>query len=133
MIETGTEKKGLRSGVPTSSPVIPNRRRSICMRRWRNPANLGSHVYMAAAAAVAAGDREMGEWEVDEILSRPPGFAMEEWLETSPMTDAGQIWRLTTTLGSLGLRGPRACGVRGRFQRLGKIRIGIRQMSAPGR
>lgn len=68
----------------------------------RNPVNLEAHVYMAAAA-VAAGDRETGEWEVDEILSLQPGFVMAEWLQTYPMTDPGQIRRLTAALGSVGL------------------------------
>jgi TolB-like protein/DNA-binding winged helix-turn-helix (wHTH) protein len=68
----------------------------------RNPANLEAHVYMAAVA-VASGDRETGEWEVAEILSLQPGFAMKDWLATYPMTDSDQIAQLTAALASLGL------------------------------
>ncbi|MDD3448446.1 MAG: winged helix-turn-helix domain-containing protein [Gammaproteobacteria bacterium] len=68
----------------------------------RNPANLEAHVYLAAAAA-ARGDRETGEWEVDEILALRPGFDTEAWLATYPMTAAGQIRKLSAALASLGL------------------------------
>ncbi|MEJ2344823.1 MAG: winged helix-turn-helix domain-containing protein [Gammaproteobacteria bacterium] len=68
----------------------------------RNPANLEAHVYMAAVA-VAAGDRETAQWEVAEIQSLQPDFAMRDWLATYPMTDADQIAQLTAALTSLGL------------------------------
>ncbi|RCX26515.1 winged helix-turn-helix domain-containing protein [Thioalbus denitrificans] len=68
----------------------------------RNPANLEAHVYLAAAAT-ARDDVETGEWEVDEILALQPGFDTEAWLATYPMTDAGQIRKLSAALASLGL------------------------------
>ncbi len=51
----------------------------------RNPDDLETHVYLAAAL-VADGNRAAAEWEVDEIRSRDADFSMRRWLETYPLT-----------------------------------------------
>jgi DNA-binding winged helix-turn-helix (wHTH) protein/TolB-like protein len=68
----------------------------------RNPANLEAHVYLAATL-LDSGDRDGAEWETEEIRTLAPDFSIRTWLDTYPMTDAEQIERLTTALGSLNL------------------------------
>lgn len=68
----------------------------------RNPANLETHVYLAATSIVA-GDRETAGWEREEIRSLQPDFSTSKWLRNYPMVDASQKRRLTALLGELGL------------------------------
>jgi DNA-binding winged helix-turn-helix (wHTH) protein/TolB-like protein/Flp pilus assembly protein TadD len=67
----------------------------------RNPANLEAHVYLAATLSRAA-DPDAA-WEAEEIRSLQPGFKIGSWLDTYPMTDAGQKAQLVAALGALGL------------------------------
>jgi DNA-binding winged helix-turn-helix (wHTH) protein/TolB-like protein len=68
----------------------------------RNPADVETRVYLAAAL-VAAGDHRAAKWEGDEIRSLEPGFSMRHWLETYPMTSARQRQRLLTLLADVDL------------------------------
>ncbi|MDQ3447329.1 MAG: hypothetical protein M3496_14425 [Pseudomonadota bacterium] len=43
------------------------------------------------------------KWEVDEIRSLAPDFSIGKWLETYPMTDAGQKQRLVGLAAAAGL------------------------------
>ena len=67
----------------------------------RNPANLEARVYLAATLSRAA-DPDAA-WEAEEIRSLQPGFKIRRWLDTYPMTDAGQIAQLVAAVGALGL------------------------------
>ena len=67
----------------------------------RNPANLETHVFMAAWH-VMAGDQAAASWEAEEIRTLQPGFSSRGWLETYPMTDAAQKAKLMQVLGKLG-------------------------------
>src|SRR4029450_12594534 len=66
----------------------------------RNPANLESHVYMAALH-VPAGDKAAAAWEAEEIRALRPGFSIHDWLNTYPMTDVTQQTKLVQALGAL--------------------------------
>jgi tetratricopeptide (TPR) repeat protein len=68
----------------------------------RNPADVETRVYLAAALA-AAGERQAAKWEGDEIRSLEPGFSMRRWLETYPMTSTQQRQRLLTLLAEVNL------------------------------
>ncbi len=68
----------------------------------RNPVDIESHVYLAAAL-VAAGDLPAATWEADEIRKLAPGFSIHRWLETYPMTSARQTKRLQGLVASLAL------------------------------
>jgi DNA-binding winged helix-turn-helix (wHTH) protein/TolB-like protein/Tfp pilus assembly protein PilF len=63
----------------------------------RNPADVETHVYVAAAL-VAAGESRAAKWEADEIRSLNPDFSTRQWLETYPMTSVPQKERLLTLL-----------------------------------
>ncbi|MEP7083669.1 MAG: tetratricopeptide repeat protein, partial [Betaproteobacteria bacterium] len=67
----------------------------------RNPANLESHVYMAALH-VLAGDRGAAVWEAEEIRALRPGFSIRGWLDTNPLTDAVLKAKLVQALVGLG-------------------------------
>ena len=67
----------------------------------RNPEDVETHVYLAAALA-AAGDHRAAKWEGNEIRSLEPGFSMPHWLETYPMTNVPQRQRLLTLLADVG-------------------------------
>jgi hypothetical protein len=67
----------------------------------RNPANLEARVYLAATLSRAA-DPDAA-WEAEEIRSLQPGFEIRRWLDTYPMTDAGQTAQLVAALDALGL------------------------------
>ena len=69
----------------------------------RNPADLESRVFMAAAEA-AAGDRAAAEWEAEEVRALAPDFAVERWLEAYPLASAAHRDRLRTLLAAAGLR-----------------------------
>jgi predicted Zn-dependent protease len=68
----------------------------------RNPVDLETRVYLAAAM-VAAGDRQSGEWEAEEIRVLDAGFSTHKWLETYPMTSTEHKKRLSGLLAKLGL------------------------------
>lgn len=68
----------------------------------RNPENLEAHVYMAALHVMAV-DKAAAAWEAEEIRALQPGFSSRSWLETYPMTDAGQKQKLLGLLATLGL------------------------------
>ena len=68
----------------------------------RNPVNLETRVFLAATHA-AQGNWEAAKWEVEEIRMMVPGFALTEWLETSPLTDDGQTKRIIEQLHRYGL------------------------------
>jgi DNA-binding winged helix-turn-helix (wHTH) protein/Tfp pilus assembly protein PilF len=68
----------------------------------RNPADVETHVYLAALAA-ARGDARSAAWEADEIRSLDPAFAVARWMDAYPMTDGGQRRRLSGLLASAGL------------------------------
>lgn len=69
----------------------------------RNPVNLETRVYLAAAN-VAAGERAAAEWEAEEIRGLEPGFALQGWLETHPLTSARHSKRLVELLAKAGLK-----------------------------
>ncbi|MGE5667444.1 MAG: winged helix-turn-helix domain-containing tetratricopeptide repeat protein, partial [Betaproteobacteria bacterium] len=68
----------------------------------RNPVDVETHVYLAAALA-ATGDRRGAMWEADEIRRLEPGFTIHRWLEAYPMTSTREKERLRTLLADLGL------------------------------
>jgi DNA-binding winged helix-turn-helix (wHTH) protein/TolB-like protein/Flp pilus assembly protein TadD len=68
----------------------------------RNPVDLETRVYLAAAS-VAAGDRTAAEWEAEEIRTLDAGFSMRRWLETYPMTSARHKEKLSGLLAKMGL------------------------------
>ena len=68
----------------------------------RNPADLETHVFMAATF-VAGGNLTEARWEAEEIRTLQPDFSATRWLETHPMTHAGQRTRLLRLLAQLGL------------------------------
>jgi TolB-like protein len=68
----------------------------------RNPVDIETHVYLAAAV-VAAGDQRTAAWEVDEIRKLEPGFSIHRWLETYPMTSTRQTKRLLGLVAKLEL------------------------------
>jgi TolB-like protein len=69
----------------------------------RNPANLEARLYRVACA-VRRGDVDGAEWEVDEIDTLLPGFAIDNWLSTYPMTADHQLSALKRDLRAAGLR-----------------------------
>ncbi len=68
----------------------------------RNPADLESHIYLAAASA-AAGDRAGADWEVQEIRALDRGFTVRAWLDSYPLTSAPLRKRLEELLAKAGL------------------------------
>ena len=68
----------------------------------RNPVNLETHVYLAAANA-AAGDRIAAEWETQEISTLEPGFVLRAWLDTHPLAHAPHQQRLVELLTRAGV------------------------------
>jgi tetratricopeptide (TPR) repeat protein len=68
----------------------------------RNAANLEIHVYLAATLALT-GDKAAAEWEAEEIRALEPGFSIDKWLQSYPMTDDGQKLRLRSLLAQAGL------------------------------
>jgi TolB-like protein/Tfp pilus assembly protein PilF len=68
----------------------------------RNPVDLETRVYLAAAS-VAAGDRTAAEWEAEEIRTLDAGFSMRRWLETYPMTSSKHKEKLSGLLAKVGL------------------------------
>jgi DNA-binding winged helix-turn-helix (wHTH) protein/TolB-like protein/Tfp pilus assembly protein PilF len=68
----------------------------------RNPVNVETRLYLAAAL-VAAGDQRAAEWEAEEIRTQEPGFSTRNWLETYPLTGARERARLLELLAEAGL------------------------------
>lgn len=68
----------------------------------RNPTNLEARVYLAALHE-STGAHEDATWQRDEILALEPDFTAETWLRTYPMSDRGQLLRLSSTLHKLDL------------------------------
>ncbi len=68
----------------------------------RNPADLESHIYLAAASA-AAGDRAAADWQVQEIRALDRGFTVRTWLDNYPLTSAPLRKRLEELLAKAGL------------------------------
>ncbi|MDH4150477.1 MAG: winged helix-turn-helix domain-containing protein [Betaproteobacteria bacterium] len=68
----------------------------------RNPADLETHVYLAAAM-VAGGDRSGAAWEAEEIRALDIGFSMRKWFETYPMNSVRHKTRLSDLLAQVGL------------------------------
>ena len=68
----------------------------------RNYESVESHLYLAAALALA-GQRDAATWEAEEIRVLEPGFSSRAWLKNYPMTDSGQLERLTEALRALDL------------------------------
>jgi DNA-binding winged helix-turn-helix (wHTH) protein/TolB-like protein/Tfp pilus assembly protein PilF len=63
----------------------------------RNPVDLETRVYLAAAM-IAAGDRRGAEWEAEEIRALDREFSMRRWLKTYPMTSTEQNEKLSRLL-----------------------------------
>jgi DNA-binding winged helix-turn-helix (wHTH) protein/TolB-like protein len=70
--------------------------------QMRNPVDIEAHVYLAAAL-VAVGNLPSATWEADEIRKLAPGFSLDRWLGTYPMTSARQRKRLQELLASVAL------------------------------
>lgn len=68
----------------------------------RNPVDLETRVYLAAAL-VAAGNQSEAEWEAVEVRVLSPGFSPRAWLDTYPMTSAAHIEKLSALLARVGL------------------------------
>ncbi len=68
----------------------------------RNPADLESHIYLAAASA-AAGDRAAADWQVQEIRALDRGFSVRAWIDNYPLTSAPLRKRLEDLLAKAGL------------------------------
>jgi DNA-binding winged helix-turn-helix (wHTH) protein/TolB-like protein/Flp pilus assembly protein TadD len=68
----------------------------------RNPANLETRIYLAAALA-AAEDLAGAEWEAAEIRAREGGFSRVDWLDSYPMTSAVHRTMLVRLLAKVGL------------------------------
>jgi DNA-binding winged helix-turn-helix (wHTH) protein/Tfp pilus assembly protein PilF len=68
----------------------------------RNPVDVETRAYLAAALA-AAGDDAKARWETVEIRALRPDFSTSAWLATYPMADARQEERLASLLAHAGL------------------------------
>lgn len=68
----------------------------------RNPADLESHAYLAAASA-AAGERNAADWEAQEVRAIDRDFTTQRWLATYPLTSAPHRARLRALLAEAGL------------------------------
>ena len=68
----------------------------------RNPTDIETRVYLAAASAVA-GDRAAAEWEAVELRALDAKFSTQDWLRTYPMSNARYTKQLTDRLAQAGL------------------------------
>ena len=68
----------------------------------RNPADLESHIYLAAASA-AANDRAAADWQVQEIRALDRDFTARSWLDNYPLASAPLRKRLEELLAKAGL------------------------------
>lgn len=63
----------------------------------RNPADVESHIYLAATLA-ASGQRRAAEWEMQEVRSLERGFVLARWLESYPLSSRPHKERLLALL-----------------------------------
>ncbi len=68
----------------------------------RNPENLETRLYLAAALA-ARGERSEAEWEAEQIRAQEPGFSARGWLETYPLSSTAHQRTLLGLLAQAGL------------------------------
>ena len=68
----------------------------------RNPADLETRLYLTAAL-VAAEDRPDAQWEADQIRTLEPGFKLERWFESYPLTSVAERSKLQALLRLAGL------------------------------
>ncbi len=68
----------------------------------RNPSNLEARLYRVACF-VKEGKSDAFEWEIEEIKSLYPDFAIDNWISTYPMTARNQLDRLAADLRRAGL------------------------------
>lgn len=68
----------------------------------RNPSNLEARLYRVACF-VKEGKSDAFAWEIEEIKSLYPSFAIDEWISTYPMTAQNQLDRLAADLRRAGL------------------------------
>jgi DNA-binding winged helix-turn-helix (wHTH) protein/TolB-like protein/cytochrome c-type biogenesis protein CcmH/NrfG len=68
----------------------------------RNAVDVETRLYLAAAMS-AAGERSSAEWEREQIQALSPGFSLERWLQTYPLTSAPHREALTRLLAPVGL------------------------------
>jgi TolB-like protein/Flp pilus assembly protein TadD len=68
----------------------------------RNPMDLETRLYLAAALAAARQARD-AEWESVEVRAIDADFSLERWLRAYPMRDAGNRARLAALLAQAGL------------------------------
>jgi DNA-binding winged helix-turn-helix (wHTH) protein/TolB-like protein len=68
----------------------------------RNPADLETRLYLAAAMT-AAGQRSSAEWEREQIRALDPGFSLQSWLESYPLTSVPHRESLARMLAPVGL------------------------------
>jgi tetratricopeptide (TPR) repeat protein len=69
----------------------------------RNPVDLETRAYLAAALA-AAGEDAGARWEGDEIRALRPDFSARTWLSSYPMADERQEQLLASLLAHAGLQ-----------------------------
>ena len=68
----------------------------------RNAVDLETRLFLAAALA-AAGEQSDAEWEAEQIRTVEPGFALQRWLESYPLTSAPERDKLQRLLAQAGL------------------------------
>lgn len=68
----------------------------------RNPANLETHVFLAACM-VRQGDGDEASWEAEEILGIDPDFNIASFFSTYPMVAQNQVATLSADLKAAGL------------------------------
>lgn len=66
----------------------------------RNPVSLEARIYRAITL-ISTSQLELAHWETTEILNLEPGFNVDNWLNTYPMTDQSQISFINSTLSQL--------------------------------
>jgi DNA-binding winged helix-turn-helix (wHTH) protein/Flp pilus assembly protein TadD len=69
----------------------------------RNPVDVETRAYLAAALA-AAGEDAGARWESDEIRALRPDFSTRTWLSSYPMADERQKQRLAALLAQAGVQ-----------------------------
>jgi DNA-binding winged helix-turn-helix (wHTH) protein/TolB-like protein/Tfp pilus assembly protein PilF len=68
----------------------------------RNHVDLETRLF-SAAAATAAGDRALAQWEAQEIRALEPTFSLQSWLDSYPLAHAPHRQRLVDLLTGIGL------------------------------
>jgi DNA-binding winged helix-turn-helix (wHTH) protein/TolB-like protein len=67
----------------------------------RNPADVETHLYLAAAHA-EAGNAKAAQWEAEEVRTLQPGFSLAAWLEGYPLASDAHRDRLRKSLALAG-------------------------------